>query len=435
VPTAVAVAERPVAPPPPAAEPVGGRPPIGQRLRKLDTFRSLRNNPNYRLYWYGALTSNVGTWMQQVAQGWLVYQLTGSALMLGTVSFATSIPVLFFSLWGGVLADRFERRRLMVWTQSASMLLAFILSFLTLKGVETITHIVVLAFLNGVANAFNAPVRQSIVSDLVKKEDLQNAIAINSTQFQLSQSLGPAFAGLTLAAVGPGWCFFLNGLSFLAVIWTLVVMDVPPLPPRKRASALQSIKESFVYVRGQPVITGLLFMAAVPALFGTPFRSMLPAFAESVLRVGPTGLGVMQSAVGLGAVCGALTMASVGPKWRSGGIQLGAVMLMGFALEGFGLSKIYVLTVVLLFVVGFAQMTYNTLNQTFLQHMVADEMRGRVLSVLTLVTFGLMPFGAMQAGVVANSLGPPMSMVLGGCVCVLAGLAIVSRFPSLRTVH
>src|SRR5579884_405363 len=339
-PASGAVAERASALPPLAAEPVPAKPPLGQRLRKLDTFRSLQNNPNYRLYWYGALTSNVGTWMQQVAQGWLVYELTGSALMLGTVSFATSIPTLFLSLFGGVLADRFERRKLMVWTQSASMILAFILSFLTLKGAETITHIIILSFLNGVANAFNAPVRQSIVSDLVKKEDLQNAIAINSTQFQLSQSLGPALAGLTLAAVGPGWCFFINGLSFLAVIWTLVAMDVPPLPPRKRASALQSIKESFEYVRSEPVIMGLLVMAAVPALFGTPFRSMLPAFSESVLRVGPAGLGVMQSAVGIGAVCGALTMASVGPKHRTGATQTAAVLVMGFALEAFGLSKI-----------------------------------------------------------------------------------------------
>jgi predicted MFS family arabinose efflux permease len=322
----------------------------------------------------------------------------------------------------------------MVWTQTGSMILAFVLSFLTLRGSVTIGHILLISFLNGVVNAFNAPVRQSIVSDLVRKEDLQNAIAINSTQFQLSQSLGPAFAGLTLAAVGPGWCFFVNAMSFLAVIWTLLAMDVPPRPPRRRAPALESIKEAFVYVRGQPVISSLLLMAAIPALFGTPFRSMLPAFSEDVLRVGPTGLGVLQSAVGIGAVCGALTMASIGPARRTGATQVGSVLVLGFALELFGLSRLFWPSTALLFVVGFAQMAYNTLNQTFLQRRVADEMRGRVLSLLTLVTFGLMPFGAMQAGIVASAAGAPMSMVLGGCACVLASLLLVVRFPGIETV-
>src|SRR5437879_6067110 len=182
--------------------------PASARGRRFSTFSSLQNNPNFRLYWAGACLSNIGTWMQMVAQGWLVYQLTGSPLLLGLVSFAGSIPILFLSLFGGVLADRFERRRLMVWTQTGMMLLAFLLAVLTLRQVVTVWQIMAIAFMNGVVNAFNAPVRQSIIADLVPRRDLQNAIAINSAQFQTSRMLGPALAGLTLAAFGPGWCFF-----------------------------------------------------------------------------------------------------------------------------------------------------------------------------------------------------------------------------------
>lgn len=404
-------------------------------MKKLETFGSLQRNPNFRLYWCGALTSNIGTWMQMVAQGWLVYQLTSSAFMLGAVSFATSAPVLLFSLYGGVLADRFERRRLMVWTQTASMLLAFGLAFLTLRGVVTVWQIMAIAFLNGVANAFNTPVRQSIISDLVKKEDLQNAIAINSTQFQTSRTLGPALAGLTLAAVGPGWCFFINAMSFVAVIWTLLVMDVPPLPARRKSGTLSSIRDALRYVKNEQTIFALLLVAGIPALFLMPYQMMMPAFAESVLRAGPTGLGMLQSAAGAGAVAGALTIASLPKEWRTGTTQFGAIFVGGFALEAFGLSKIFGLSLVSLFVVGFAQMSYNALNQSFLQHQIVDEMRGRVLSLLTLTTFGLQPFGAMIAGLLASALGPQIALVLEGCICVLAVLAVVIRWPQMRALN
>jgi MFS family permease len=355
--------------------------------------------------------------------------------MLGAVGFAQSIPILLLSLYGGVLADRFERRRLMVWTQAGMMILAFALAFLTLRGVVTIWHIIVIALLNGTVNAFNTPVRQSIISDLVSKEDLQNAVAINSTQFQLSRSLGPALAGGTLAAVGPGWCFFINGMSFVAVIWTLVVMDVPPLPPRRRSSTLQSIKDAFAYVRSEPSILALLLVAAVPSIFGMPYQQMLPAFSESVLRAGPAGLGVLQSAAGLGAVVGSLVIASLGKKRLGGGALIAAVMLLGFSLEAYGLSRIFALSSIFLFVVGFASMAYNALNQTFLQKQISDEMRGRVLSLLTLTTFGLQPFGAMQAGAISAWLGPQMAMVLGGCVCILGVLFISQRWPQVRALR
>jgi MFS family permease len=355
--------------------------------------------------------------------------------MLGAVGFVQSLPILLFSLYGGVLADRFERRRLMMVTQAAMMVLSYTLAFLTLTGLVTIWHILTIAFCYGLVNAFNTPVRQSIISDLVRREDLQNAIAINATQFQLSRTLGPALAGATLAAFGPGWCFFVNATSFLAVIWSLWAMDVPPLPPRRRAPALQSIKEALLYVRGQPTVFPLLLMAAIPSLFGQPYQQMLPAFSEGVLNAGAAGLGIMQSAAGIGAVAGALTIASLAGHRRSGVLLIAAVVLMGAALNLFGFSRAFWASSAMLVVVGFAQMSYNALNQTFLQQQLPDEMRGRVLSLLTLTTFGLQPFGALQAGAVAGWLGPPAAMELGGMVCVICAVYIYLRWPALRTLR
>jgi MFS family permease len=406
-----------------------------EQLRSLETFRAVRNNPSYRLYWCGAFTSNVGNWMKQVAQGWLVYQLTGSPFMLGLVGAANMAPVLLFSLYGGVLADQIERRRLMIWTQSGMMLLAFLLAWLTLTGLVTIWHVLVIAFLHGCVNAFNTPVRQSIISDLVRKEDLSNAVAINSTQFQLSRSLGPALAGAVLAAAGPGWCFLVNGILYVAVIWTLWVIKVPALPPRPRRSAIQSIRDGVAYARGAPTIFALLLIAGIPSLFGRPYETMLPAFAETVLEAGPTGLGILQSAAGVGAVAGALLIASIRDSQRSGMLMIGCVMALGFGLEAFGLSRNYGLSIVLVFFVGLTTMAYAALNQTFLQHLIADEMRGRVMSLLTLTTFGLQPFGSMLTGALASVVGVQVSMVICGCICVLSALYVIVRWPILRSLR
>jgi MFS family permease len=404
------------------------------RIRNVETFSSLQANPNFRLYWIGSFVSNFGTWMQSVAQGWLVYQLTGSTFMLGVVGFAQSIPFLFLALFGGVLADRFERRRLMVWTQTGLMLLAFLLAGLTLAGVVTVWHVLAIALANGVVNAFNVPVRQSIISDLVPKEHLPNAIAVNSSQVQLSRFLGPALAGLMLALTNAGWCFFLNAVSFLAVIWTLIVMDVPPLPPRAPQSPLRSILEGLAYVRGHPTISALLVMAAIPSLFALPYQQMLPAFAESVLDAGPSGLGLMQSAAGLGALVGALAVASLAGR-RSGWLMLAAVVVLGCGLIAFSASTMLWLSLPLLFVTGGASMTYNTLNQGFLQRRVSDEMRGRVLSLLTMTMFGLQPFGSVELGTLASFVGPQLALGFGGAVCVVAALFALSRWPTLRALR
>lgn len=393
-----------------------GAPP---RRVRFETFGSLQRNPNYRLYWIGAFLSNIGTWMQSVAQGWLVYQLTGSTLLLGVVSFVGSIPILFLSLFGGVLADRVERRRLMIYTQIGMMLLAFLLAALTFSHIVTVWHIMGIAFFSGVVNAFNAPVRQSLIADLVPRHDLQNAIALNSAQFQSSRILGPALAGVTLATVGPAWCFFVNGASFLAVIVALFLVVVPPLPTRRPQSVLRNVGEGLSYVWKQPTIFALLMVAAIPGLFGQPYQPMLPSVVSNVLHTGATGLGFLESSAGAGALVGALIVASLSRTKRRGRIQLYMLTLFGAALVLFSQSRWMLVSMGLVFVVGMASMAYNSLNQTFLQSLVDDEMRGRVMSLLTLTTLGLQPLGALQAGVVGQRFGVSTALVIGGIVCVV----------------
>jgi MFS family permease len=390
---------------------------------RFETFSSLQRNPNYRLYWGGAFLSNVGTWMQSVAQGWLVFQLTGSTFLLGAVSFISSIPILFLSPFGGALADRIERRRLMVFTQTGMMVLAFALAGLTFARVVTVWHIMAIGFLNGVVNAFNAPVRQSLIADLVPRRDLQNAIALNSAQFQSSRILGPTLAGLTLAAVGPAWCFFLNGVSFLAVIAALLLLVVPSLPPRHPQSVLSNVAEGLRYVWKEPTIFALLMVAAIPALFGQPYQPMLPAVVSNVLHAGATGLGLLESAAGAGAVIGALIVASLARTKRRGRIQLYMLALFGLALVLFSQSRWLGVSIALVFVVGMASMAYNSLNQTFLHSLVDDEMRGRVMSLLTLTTLGLQPMGALQAGAMGQRFGVSWALLVGGIVCILVSFA------------
>ncbi len=410
----------------------GGARSLAGRLR-THTFSALIRHPNYRLYWSGALTSNVGTWTQMVAQGWLVYDLTGSTFYLGLVGFATAVPNLFLSLLGGVLADRFERRRLMIFTQISAMVLAFLLAYLTIAGLVTVWHIVAVAFLAGIVNALNTPIRQTIISDLVPREDLLNAVALNSAQFQTSRTLGPAIAGLIVAAVGPGWCFLINGLSYLAVIAALVAMKLPPLVARgPKASMVANLVEGVRYVRNDPVILSLVLLATVPSFFGMPYNQLMPAFASSVLHVGPDGLGLLMSSAGLGALLGALGVASLGKGAPRGPLLLGAIICFGVSLAVFAASQLYTLSAVMLVVVGVASMAYNAINQTFLQSLSEDAMRGRVMSMLTLTTFGLQPLGTLVIGSAATVVGPQSAVLAGGVICALfAGWMMLTR-PEIR---
>jgi MFS family permease len=397
--------------------------------KKVDTFGALVRHRNFRLYWSGALVSNIGTWMQTVAQAWLVYQLTGSAALLGAVSFLQAAPAIVLSLVGGVLADRVERRMLMLCTQTVAMWLACILSFLTFTHTVRIHHVMVIAFCAGIVNALNTPVRQGIISDLVPKADIQNAVAINSAQFQASRLLGPAFAGMVLATFGPAWCFLLNGLSFLAVIISLCLLELPPRKGgRAQGSILAQAAEGIAYVAKDPTMGTLVLIAAVPAFFGMPYMTLMPIFAENILHIGPKGLGLLMSATGLGSLVGALTVASLTGFRGRGKLQLACAALFGIMLLCFGLSHVVIVSLLLLVVGGAASMTFSSLNQTFIQTLAPDAMRGRVLSVLTLTTFGVMPLGNLTGGFVAQRFGAPVVLIGGGMVCAcFASFLVLSR--------
>ena len=360
--------------------------------------------------------------MQNVAQGWLVYQLTGSALLLGVVTFAGTIPVLFLCLFGGALADRVDRRWLMISTQTGMMILAFTLTGLTFAGLVTVWHIMVIAFLNGICNAFNIPVRQSIVVDLVPRKDLQNALALNSAQFQTSRLLGPALAGGLLALAGPAWCFLANGASFLAVIVALWLLKVPPLRAKPTTSMLRNVGEGLSYVWKTPTIFGLILIAAVPGIFGQPYQAMMPALALGVLKGNATSLGFLQSGAGAGALVGALLIASLTRSRSRGRIQLGMLVLYGVMLLALSQTRWLPLSILFVFGVGLASMAYNSLNQTFVQTLVDDDMRGRVTSVLMLTTIGFQPLGALQAGIVGDRFGVPYVFIIGGIICILVGV-------------
>ncbi|HEY3108158.1 MAG TPA: MFS transporter, partial [Chloroflexota bacterium] len=312
--------------------------------------------------------------------------------------------------------------------------LAFLLAGLTFAGIVTVWHILAIALVNGTVNAFNVPVRQTIISDLVEKQDIPNAIAVNSMQFQLSRVVGPALAGVVLALTGPGWCFLLNAVSFLAVIWTLLVIEVPPLPPRPTSSPIRSIVEALSYVRHEPTIRAQLVIGAIPSFVALPYQQMLPAFAESVLDAGPSGLGWLQSATGFGALLGALGVASYSSR-RSGAVMLGAVTTLGLGLILFAASRSLPLSVGALVVAGLSSMVYATLNQGFLQRRVDDAMRGRVLSLMMMTTFGLQPLGAVQTGSIASLVGAPTAVALDGLVCVLVGSVLLARASAVRALR
>ena len=371
--------------------------------------------------------------MQTLAQSWLVYQLTGSALLLGTVTFLQGLPSLLLALVGGVLADRLERRRLMLATQAAQMVLALALAGLTLAGAARVGHILVIAFLSGLVNAINTPVRQGIISDLVPRDDLQNAIAINTAQFQTSQLVGPALAGVVVARLGAGWAFLINGLSFLAVIVSLLRLRLPPWSPPRKAALWRSASEGLTFVFRHEVLGLLVLIAAVPALLARPAQqALLPVFAAEVLSVGAPGLGWLRGATGAGAVLGALLVASLGAFRHRSLLQLGALAAYGVTLALFAASRRLELSLALLFVASAASMIASSLNQTFLPSLAPDAMRGRVLGVLTLTTFGLMPLGGLLAGAAAERWGVPIVVGVGGVTTALFALGVLLARPQRR---
>jgi MFS family permease len=395
------------------------------------TFRALRHG-NFQLFFGGQLISLIGTWMQNVAQAWLVYRLTGSSLLLGSVGFAGQIPVFLVAPIGGIVADRMNRQRVVIGTQVASMILALILAVLTLGHRVQVWHVFVLAALLGVVNAFDIPARQSFLVDMVGKEDLMNAIALNSSMFNGARIIGPAIAGILVARIGEGWCFFVNGVSYVAVIGGLLMMRLDRPVFRHAGSPLANIVEGFRFVRQTAPIRALLLLLGLVSLVSMPYTVLMPVFADKVLHVGARGLGILMGATGIGALLGALTLAT-----RSGVRGLGRWVALscggfGVTLALFSLSRNFYLSTILLVPVGFCMMLQMSSSNTLIQAMVPDRLRGRVMAVYSMMFMGMAPFGALLGGALADRIGAPLTISMGSVACVGGAVLFGLNLPRIR---
>lgn len=387
---------------------------------------------NYRLFFGGQLISLCGTWMQVVAQSWLVYRLTGSSILLGLVGFCSQIPVFLLSPLAGSAADRYTRRWIMVCTQCSAMLLAFLLATLTLTGAIQVWHLPIIAALLGVVNAFDVPARQAFVVEMVGKDDLINAVALNSSMFNGARIVGPAIAGVLVALVGEGWCFFLNAVSYLAVIAGLLLMHLPgKVHLRPYGTTLQSIVEGFRFSWSERTIRALLLMMALISLVGMPYAVLMPIFAAEVLQGGPKALGLLMGSAGIGALAGALVLAA--RRHVQGLDRWIALSSLGFgtSLILFSLSKWFWVSALLLIPAGFSMIGQTASTNTLIQTLVPDNLRGRVMSVYSMMFIGMAPFGSLLAGTLAHRLGAPATVAIGGVVC-LCGAAVFALRLRIR---
>lgn len=412
------------------AEQLGSRPFPGLYLPQ--TFAALRHR-NYRLWFMGQLVSLVGTWMQTTAQGYLIFELTRSPAYLGYVGFATGVPTWLFMLYAGVIADRGSKRKILVLTQAAMMVLAFILASLTFLGWIQSWQIIVLALALGVATAFDAPARQAFVIEMVERQELSNAIALNSSMFNLATVVGPAIGGITYVLVGPAWCFTINGLSFIAVITSLLMMRVaPPAPRLHHTAALEDLKEGLRYVASNLIIRTLITTACVVSLFGLAYMTLIPAWAVTVLGGDATTNGWLQSARGLGALSGALLIASLGQfKFRGKLLSL-SLFVFPVMLLLFAQVRWLPLSLLTLAGVGLWVMILFNLANTLVQTLVSDELRGRVVSLYTFSFFGLMPLGALLTGWLAEWIGEPNMLIFSAIISLIFAGWLWLRVPQLR---
>lgn len=391
---------------------------------------------NFRIYWFGLLISLTGTWIQATAQSWLVFQLTNSIFLLGVVAFLSSVPIFFFSLFGGVVADRFEKKKVLLLTQNAFMLLALILAVLTQLKLITPGEIMLIALLNGLVMAFDAPARQSMVVELVGKDKLLNAIALNSAAFNSSRMIGPALAGIFIASIGMSGCFYLNAVSFLGVIVALVMIKSsnPAVKRQEKGVLLHDLTEGLRFLVNHRIMFALVLMVGITSFFGVSYATFMPVFANDILKVGVKGLGVLMSATGVGALIAALALARMGDFKRKGRFLFTAAFIFSFSLVLFGFSRWYYLSLVMLVILGWSSVAALSLINTVLQQLVPDSFRGRVMGVYLITFAGVMPFGNLLSGSVASSLGVPLTVQLSGAVCVLFFLAVNILYPQIRGI-
>ena len=399
--------------------------------RWITALRALRHR-NFQLFFSGQLISLIGTWMQSVAQAWLVYSMTKSALLLGSVGFASQFPVFLVAPFGGIAADRVNRQRLVIATQTASMILAGILAWLTLSGRVQVWHIFALAGLLGVVNAFDIPGRQSFLVDMVGKEDLMNAIALNSSMFNGARVIGPAIAGILVAKIGEGWCFAANSISYVAVIVGLLLMHVHSPVRVSKHSPIEDIVEGFRWVNQTRIIRALLLLIGLVSLVAMPYTVLMPVFADRVLHGGARGLGILMGATGVGALFGALTLAAkTGVRGLGRWVAFSCAGL-GISLVCFSFSRSLWLSVALLLPAGYSMMLQMACSNTLIQTMVPDELRGRVMSVYSMMFMGMAPFGAFFGGALAHRLGAPFTVAVGGVACFMGAVWFWRVLPELR---
>lgn len=403
-----------------------------RRLAPGTTFAAFKHR-DYRLFFAGQFVSLVGTWMQNIAQPWLVYDLTKSPMYLGVVAFAPAVPVLFLSLYAGVFVDRVSKRKLLILTQTLAMAQAFLLAADVLLGWVQPWHIVIFALGLGAINAFDAPARQSFIVEMVGRGGLQNAIGLNAAMFQSARIIGPSIAGVLLAVVGPGWCFFLNGISFLAALVSLRLMAVLSIVGAAGSGDPRAqMREGLAYVRGDGVVRSLLGMVAVANVFAFGYAALLPAFARDVLHGGPQTLGYLSAAVGVGALAGALAVASLGDFRHKGRLLVAGNVFFPAMVLVFSFSKSLPLSLAALVGAGLGFMVQNAMTNTLVQTSVPDHLRGRVMSVYMLVFLGLFPIGSLLAGTIAQHFGVPAGAACGGGIALAAGLFWLWRLPYIR---
>ena len=390
-------------------------------------FRAMQHR-NFQLFIAGQLISLIGTWMQTTAQLWLVYKLTGSAALLGVFGFASQVPMLFLSSIGGYVGDRYDRQRSVIATQTASMILAFVLAALTLTHMIREWEVIVIAFLVGIVNAFDVPIRQAFFVQMVGKEDLPNAIALNSSIFNGARVVGPAIAGFAIARIGEGWCFFLNGLSFAAVIVALLMMrDVRSEPRPSEDSPFKSFMQGFHFAMSDLPIRSALLLLSVLSLFGLQYSVFLPIYANDILKGGARTLGLLMSFAGVGAVLGALQFAAR-THYRGLARWIAATsMTCAVALIVFSQARVFWLCTAVLFVVGFAATSQMAATNTLIQNRVPDELRSRVMAVYATMFMGVQPIGSLIAGGVAKRIGAPYTLSLFGFLVLLGSLLFLFR--------
>lgn len=396
-------------------------------------WRALRHR-NFRLFFAGQSISLIGTWMTRVATSWLVYRLTHSAFLLGTVGFAGQIPTFLLAPIAGVLVDRVDRHKVLLWTQALAMVQSLVLAGLTLSHRINITEVLVLSAFQGVINAFDMPGRQSFMVKMVEsRADLSNAIAINSSMVNVARLVGPSLAGILIAATNEGWCFLVDGVSYIAVLASLFAMRLPHVPEViQESSMLEQLREGWTYVAGFAPLRSILLLFALLSLMGWPFMVLMPVFAAQILHGGPHTLGFLMGAVGVGSLGSALGMVlrrSVRGLVRMIPI---AALCFGVGLIGFGLSMSFVLSLLLMLVVGFGMMQGLTASNTIIQTLVEERMRGRVMSYYTMAFVGMAPFGSLFAGALAHAIGAPRTVIVSGAACILGGLWFWTQMPAQR---